>query len=718
MLFFGPETLMQRFLIILAIGIVFAAGMPPSAATSAEMRLALVIGNASYKLRPLPTPVNDATLVAQSLEAKGFKVTSLTNLNMDGLRKAFSDFSDSIRNAGPDAVAAVYFAGYALQLEGENYLLPVDAEMVVSKDMPFRAIGLSEEMHALAALHLKAAFLILDAARANPLRLRGQTPAGGLAWVEPEANMLIAFNAAPGTVASETSDGYGAYAKALAELIRGPGEAASALFDHVRLRVNQVTNGAQVPWYVSTIPSRFVLFGGDPGVPPRVGSPDQMANLRAQPLKKLGATDAYFVTLMRDTFDGYADFLADYWQDPMASRVQALLAARREAITWWRTHQAHVPDAYWTYLERYPRGPHAEEAHILLSRLGVSSAPPSTFARREYDIPPPLPAELPYIERPVLMLGDPDLAFEHLPPMPAHFLGPPPPVGPELTKPAASLGGPAPSVLVAPQTNVSVLPSWAAIPTNAPSPSSFGEGLVVRGTIDGPVKQNDHVATPSILPREETGDRKETAKPQAEPTASLREVPKASPGSPEPPPTPEQGTERASSSVGDEFRVLNERPLYAPVMTPETGRLQRTGKPQRTPSAVPIPISRPATIQPTNVNAPARRSATGPLPAQASSDELTPRTTASTPPQRKPAVSVRPLFKGESKPAAQAGVTPPRKQPEKRGESARTLPKPSTQPNVVRATTDTPNVSSPKAQDKPRVPSKPCTVTEGQQSCN
>ena len=109
---------------------------------------------------------------------------------------------------------------------------------------PLRAVRLSEQMQALAALHLKATFMILDAARASPFLLSGQRPAGGLAWVEPEPDMLIAFNAAPGTVSPDVGDGYGAYAKALAEMIREGGLTPANVFDRVRLRVNELTKGA------------------------------------------------------------------------------------------------------------------------------------------------------------------------------------------------------------------------------------------------------------------------------------------------------------------------------------------------------------------------------------------------------------------------------------------------------------------------------------------
>ena len=120
----STTILMHRLLFILAIGFLGVASLSPTFATASDMRFALVIGNGSYKTHPLATPVNDAALIAQTLKAAGFQVTSERDLNGENLRKAFGDFTDRIRKAGPDAVAAVYFAGYGLQLEGENYLFP------------------------------------------------------------------------------------------------------------------------------------------------------------------------------------------------------------------------------------------------------------------------------------------------------------------------------------------------------------------------------------------------------------------------------------------------------------------------------------------------------------------------------------------------------------------------------------------------------------------
>jgi hypothetical protein len=252
--------------------------------------------------------------------------------------------------------------------------------------------------------------------------------------------MLIAFNAAPGTMVRDAGDGYGSYAKALAEMIREGDLTPGNLFDRVRLRVHELTKGAQVPWDASRIEGQFRFFERGSGAPVRSDAPARTARMRMQPMRMLGAHDAYMVALLRDTFDAYTDFLADYWQDPMTKRIRALLAARRESITWRRTYEANVPAAYWSYLERYPHGPHAADAGRLLSRLGAAAAPPSKFARLDYEVPPPLPDEIEYVERGVLALGDPAFALEPPPPTPAQFLEPQPPEFSDLRPPAAPSG--------------------------------------------------------------------------------------------------------------------------------------------------------------------------------------------------------------------------------------------------------------------------------------
>ena len=97
-----------------------------SRAEPVEKRIGLVIGNAAYQTGALATTANDAGLVAQTLQAAGFDVVGARDLAEESLRHAVRDFIENATAAGPDAVAFVYFAGYGVQLEGENYLVPID----------------------------------------------------------------------------------------------------------------------------------------------------------------------------------------------------------------------------------------------------------------------------------------------------------------------------------------------------------------------------------------------------------------------------------------------------------------------------------------------------------------------------------------------------------------------------------------------------------------
>jgi uncharacterized caspase-like protein len=453
-----PLERLLAFLFLLAV-----VSLPQAGAAASEKRLALVIGNASYKAKTLATPVNDAALIARTLQGAGFDVMGARDLDGDLLGQAFRDFTERVRSAGPDAVAVVYFAGYGRQFEGQNYLVPTDSEIGKASDVPVRSLLLSEQMHGLAALHLKAAFVILDMARAGPVDLPGL--AGGLAWVEPEDDMLIAFNAAPGTVAPDAGEAYGPYAKALAEMIREGNLTPANMFDRVRLRVNELTNGAQVPWHTSNIETKFKFFERSSGAPPRADSPEHTASMRLQSMRSLGAHDAYMVALMRDTFDAYADFLADYWHDSMTRRVRGLLAARREAITWRRTCQANIPEAYWSYLERYPHGPHVAEARRLLAHLDAAIEPASKFTRIEYDVSPPLSDEAEYIERSVLVFNDPAFRFEQLRPSPVYFLEPAPPELVDLTPPTVPF-----AAYVLPTPKPMPLPDYVHVPADVVAP--------------------------------------------------------------------------------------------------------------------------------------------------------------------------------------------------------------------------------------------------------
>ncbi len=166
------------------------------------------------------------------------------DLDGQSLRTAFRDFLQKASAAGPDMQAFVYLSGRAVQYNGDNYFVPVDAQINRDADVPIEAIRIADFTHALAATPGRARIIVLDAARANPYATQGSPLAPGLALVDPERGELIAFNAAPGTLAGDEEGPYGVYGKTLAGAIRQGGVDIAQAFDQTRVSVNAETQGA------------------------------------------------------------------------------------------------------------------------------------------------------------------------------------------------------------------------------------------------------------------------------------------------------------------------------------------------------------------------------------------------------------------------------------------------------------------------------------------
>src|SRR5262245_4264811 len=623
----------------------------------AEKRIALVIGNAGYQAGALNTPANDAGLIAQTLQAAGFDVVGARDLDQDALRRALRDFLDKAQDAGPQTVAFVYLSGYGLQLEGENYFAPVDARIARDSGVAAEAIRLSDYTRPLAALGLKASIVVLDAARANPFARSGPPLAGGLALVEPEPGMLIAFNATAGTIAPESQGAYGPYAQALAEMMREGGLPLAEVFDRVRLRVNDVTKGALVPWHASRVEARFVFFERAPDAPPPVASPEQSAAMRARPIGDLGAQEAYIVALERDTVAGYQDFIAAYPRDPLAARVRALLAARREAITWRRTRLTDTPAAYWSYLRRYPRGPHAADARRRLAILSAALEPPRSFTVIEYDVPPPPPDEIVYVERPVLVFDDPVFAFAPPPPPPVILLPPPPPEFIVLPPPPPPI-----EIFVLPMPVYRPVPVYVRPPVYvAPPPDN-----IIFNNVHNTVIINNTTKTVTITER--SGQTK-TISPGGQPAA-----------------TPPTDRDTIASPPGQRAPPTAAAPvpaaaLLGPALPPSVARKAIQTQPQQGPDTQPGAPAQPPTLQPGQAPQPGRqRPPLGqPLPgtAIAPTTPPAPLPQTTTPPAARPPTATLPTTTPPAGPTTAPTTPPPATPP-----PAATAPTPpSTQPS-------------------------------------
>jgi uncharacterized caspase-like protein len=511
--------------------VIVASTLGQHASQAAEQRFALVIGNDEYKAAKLATSANDAGLVADALQSAGFTVTGARNLDQATLRESFREFIGQVSAAGPDAVALVYLAGIGLQFNGENYFVPVDADIQRDVDVPLQAIRISDFTQPLASLPGRVKIVILDAARQNPFGGGNQPLAGGLALVEPMHSMAIAFNAAPGTVAPDEQGPYGAYATSLTEMIAAGGLGLDDLFARLRLRVSDLTQGAEIPWYASQIDGPFFMTELAAGAPP---PPNVMpiADVRAKPISDFPSVDdAYAAALDRDSIDGYEQFLAVYPNSPYSARIAGMLAVRREAIIWRRCVIADTPPAYWSYLRRYPNGPHVWDARRRLAMLAAAYDPPPDFAYYDFGVPPPPPDELGYVDQPVIIFAGPRYAppprppLFFLPPRPREFaaLPPPPPARERFFLPIPA--GPAVPAFVRPPHGV----EFRGPPPGAPGAGP--EGRQQRVSLPTAVTH-----APPAGPPPGAGFRPATGSPST--LTPLPAPPRAGPGGPPPPPPP------------------------------------------------------------------------------------------------------------------------------------------------------------------------------------
>jgi uncharacterized caspase-like protein len=358
-----------------------------SYASAQQQRLALVVGQSAYEQNPLATAANDAGLIAQTLTSAGFEVIQGRDLNATDLRRVVRDFLDKAQALDQGSAVVIYLSGYGVQLEGENYLLPVDARIQRDADVPIEGFRLSDLVRSLQQVPAQTRVVIGDMARDYPFPPGGEPIARGLALMEPPAGFLIAFSSGPNITAQDGQGPYGAYATALAEMIRQPGVPVDEVFNRVRLRTHEATKGLQTPWHASNLGNTpFVFFE-----PSESASAAPLVR-EVRRIEDVPAEEAYSIAVERDTIQDYQAFLRRYPDHPLAKRVSALLAARREAIVWRRTVNRNTSEAYWTYLRRYPNGPHAADSRRRLARLSAPVAPPPVFEEVIYDdLPPPLP---------------------------------------------------------------------------------------------------------------------------------------------------------------------------------------------------------------------------------------------------------------------------------------------------------------------------------------
>lgn len=326
-----------------------------------EQRVALVIGNAHYRNAPqLANPDNDASSMAQFLNKAGFEVISAIDLTQNDMIRVVQDFSSRVAARGPNAVAMVYYAGHGVQLAGENYLVPVDANIATPNDLTSNSLRLVDLMATLDSIPSRMRIVLLDACRNNPFP--GVSEAGrGLAIVDAPNGSIVGYSTAPGTEALDGSGNHSPYAEAFLKLASEPNLPIEQLFKRVRLAVNNSTDGRQTPWESSSLTSDFYFFGDTAVAAMRAPNRGPVVQT-ASNLPSRSVQQAYDYVLSEGSPVYYQQFIEMYPRDPLSERIRWLLGNLLREQAWHKAVLANSPFAYKTFHDNFGASPYAQAA--------------------------------------------------------------------------------------------------------------------------------------------------------------------------------------------------------------------------------------------------------------------------------------------------------------------------------------------------------------------
>ena len=350
-------------------------------AAQAAGRVALLIGNEKYQATSqLNNPANDVDLMKSSFEDAGFDtVMTVHDVDRAAMVRALRDFEDVASGAD---VAIIYYSGHGMEMNGQNFLLPVDVTLKTDKDVEDEAIPLDRVQRSLeGATRLK--LVILDACRNNPFEqsmtrsISTRAVSRGLARVEPEsADLLVAFASKAGTVAMDGEGRNSPFATALSKYLTEPGVDVRIALGKVRDEVVSVTNRGQEPFVYGSLGGAQIFLnirevninvtsGGDGKVSPNGQS---AAAADWQNIRDLADKDLIEVFLAKHGADPVYRMLAEKKLKLLAEAAETSTVAPDE-IAWDALRQSTDAAALARFLETYPDSRHKKEAETQIAAL-------------------------------------------------------------------------------------------------------------------------------------------------------------------------------------------------------------------------------------------------------------------------------------------------------------------------------------------------------------
>jgi uncharacterized caspase-like protein len=344
-----------------------------SHAAFAENRVALVIGQSNYRaVVPLPNPANDARAMSQLLGNAGFEVTDAADLSQNEMREKVGDFAAKVAAKGPDTVALVFYAGHGLQIDGENFLVPVDVDPKRETDIPLQAIRLNDVLNTLTSVPSKTRILLLDACRNNPFPAINRSAGHGLAIVDAKTGApgtFMSFSTSPGAEAEDGSGANSPYTTALLSAAKEPGLSIEDTIKRVRVSVNKVTEGRQTPWDSSSLTDDFRFFPGPGAAAPKPIAVKRTVEQWRRELQGKRVEIANEMIVADGTDEAYEAFVGLFAQPPFGPQAREWLDRHRRMVAWNNAVIINTAAAYRAFLLQYPDSDLTATARKLEDRL-------------------------------------------------------------------------------------------------------------------------------------------------------------------------------------------------------------------------------------------------------------------------------------------------------------------------------------------------------------
>lgn len=219
-----------------------------------EKRVALVIGNKNYRVAPLQNSANDANDLADMLKQKNFEVTRVIDGTRLEMRSAIRDLAEKIA-AG--AIGLFYYSGHGVQVDDDNFLVPVDANYEYKEEVPDMCVSVSSILRFMETSNNRLNIIILDACRNSPFKSFSRSGEKGMRRVEAPTGSIVAYSTAPGKTASDGTSRNGLYTSKLIKYMNVPGMKIEDIFKQVRIEVSQESNQRQIPWESNSLMGDF-----------------------------------------------------------------------------------------------------------------------------------------------------------------------------------------------------------------------------------------------------------------------------------------------------------------------------------------------------------------------------------------------------------------------------------------------------------------------------